>query len=190
MNDMPITDLLTLGAVLRKMASKLGLSPTALIGDNGSSLISLATGSKGSGDYACGPVLRVFARSGWEMVARPISGDGIVVRREGTLPLKIVGADGGPIEIVATDVSDLPRMIQTMALANARTVSRLVKDAGTNSTGLVSFAVGTSTQKDIRLSNLLRLVDSAQFGLYARQCFRTRRQARLRAEVSRLLPAG
>lgn len=177
------------GAVLRTAAKSLGLSPTGLLGDNGSTLISMATGNHTNQDTAVGPLLRVLARAGWEMVAKPISGDGIVVSREGALPVKVVAADGGPLEVVVGDISELPCMILTIALANDRTVSRLVKDAGASSSALVSFATGSSGYRDVRLLNLIKVVEHARFALYARPRFRSKRDARLRLEVGRLLPA-
>lgn len=182
MTDLKITDLPSLGAALRAMAKSLGLSPTALLGDNGSTLIGVATGTATKGDLSLGPIMRVFARAGWELVFRPAKGDGIVVSREGTGALKVVGADGGPIEISVGSMEELARAIRTMALANDKAVSRMIKDAGTNSTALVSFATGSAGHKDLRLLNLLRTTTSAQFALYARPRFRNRREARLRAQ--------
>jgi hypothetical protein len=187
-SELLIADLDDLGVALRAMAKSLGLSVTAMLGDNGSTLIGMATGNRSNQDAAVGPVLRGFNRASWELVARPKSGDGIIVSREGTLPLKMVGADGGPIEITINELADVTRMIKTMALANDKTISGLVKAAGVNSTAIVSFATGSGGHKDVRLLNLLRITEFAEFALFARPQFRNRREARLRAEVSRLLP--
>ncbi len=189
MSELPIRDLDDVGAALRTMAKSLNLSPTAMLGDNGSTLIGMATGNRTNNDAAVGPLLRALARAGWELVAKPAEGDGLIVSREGTLPLKVMGADGGPLEITVGSIPDVVQLLLTMALANDKTISRMVKDAGSQSTALVAFATGSAGHRDLRLLNLLNVVKGAQFALYARPQFRNRREARLRAEVSRLLPA-
>lgn len=188
MNEILISDMASLGAALREVAKKTGLSPSALVGNNGS-LVSVATGARAPQDVAIGPILRVLSRASWELVLRPTSGHGLAVTREGALPLMIVGANGEPIEVPIGKMADLPQALMTMAAANDKTVSRMIKDAGSNSTSLVGVATGNGTSKDVRLLPFLRVAGCAEFRMYARPTHRTKRDARLRYEATRLLAA-
>lgn len=188
MTEHQISDIASLGPVLRDVAKKANLSITALVGNNGS-LIGVATGTRAPQDASIGPLLRILNRVDWEVLLRPLSGHGTIVYRPGSLPLMIVGADGGPLEIPVGTLNDLSQGIATMAAATDQTVSRMVKAAGTNSTSLITFATGTARGKDVRLLPLLRVMDRAEFGMYVRPKYRTRRDARLRLEAGRLLAA-
>lgn len=169
-------------AMLQWLAKRKKLSLTALVGASGTKhggLVSFATGTRPAGDLNLSPLLRVVASVGYEVVARPKKGIGIVINREGAEPLMVVGIDGGRIDIPMATMSDVARLLNTMAAANDLTITGLVVRTGINSTSLVSFAKGTGPNTDIRVNNLLRLVDVAGFRIVVRAEHKTMREARM-----------
>lgn len=190
MTEYRVEQVADLQPVLREMARRLKMSLTALVNGRGGSngvLIGLGTGNKVPGGMALGPALRVFRAAGWKMVVKPADGQAwATVARPGALPLRVTAADGGPLEIEIRELSDLPVMFNTLALATDRTISGLCRHAGLNATALVGFATGSSEHKDVRLTSVTRLVAGAGFALFAEPEHATKRDAR-RAEAGRLL---
>lgn len=170
------------GGMLTWLAKRKKLSVTALVGAGGakhSGLVSFATGSRPAGDLNLSPLMRVVTSVGYEFAGMPKEGTGIVITREGAEPLLVVGIDGGRIDISMTEMSDVARLMNTMAAANDLTLTGLVARTGISSTSLVGFARGTGPNQDIRINNLLRLVEVAGFRLVVRPVHRTMREARM-----------
>lgn len=182
-NEFPIRAMDDLGEMLLWMAKRLKISITALSGAGGvhnSSLSGFATGSKRSGDLNAAPLLRVLEVSSYELVTRPKKGDrGVMIKRENSHPLLVVGLDGGPIEITWNRPEEIPLLLNTLAMARDLTVTGLVKQSGINSTSLVSLAMGNSANKDVRMRGLLRVIDTADFTTICRPIHATRREARM-----------
>lgn len=191
MNEIALMSLEDLGAVLRAMAKASRVTVTGLVRSTGkttTSLVGLANGTNVNQDANALPVLRILESAGWELVARPKDGESVTISRPGALPLRVVAADGGPLEVVINDLAGFATLINTMALANDRTPTGLAVDAKINSSVLISLATGRDFGKDIRFSGLWKLIASAGFVLYARPRHRTAREARLAAEVGQYLP--
>lgn len=168
--------------MLQWLAKRKKLSLTALIGASGTKhggLVSFATGTRPTNDLNFSPLMRVITSVGYEFAAMPKKGAGIVITREGAEPLMVMGVDGGRIDIAMGKMSDVAVLLNTMAAANDMTVTGLVVRTGINSTSLVGFAKGTGPNADIRVNNVLRLVDVAGFRVVVRPEHRTMREARM-----------
>lgn len=180
--EYPLTTAEDAAGMLQWLAKRKKLSLNALVGASGTKhagLVSFATGSRPAGDLNLNPLLRVVSSVGYEFAAMPKQGTGIVIAREGAEPLMVVGIDGGRIDIAMGKMSDVARLLNTMAAANDLTVTGLVVRTGINSTSLVSFAKGSGPNADIRVNNLLRLVAAAGFRFVTRPVHKTLREARM-----------
>lgn len=180
-SEYPIEDLNDIGDMLAWLAKRLKISIYALSSLSGSvnsSLQGFASGSKRSGDLNAGPLFRVLTEAGYELVSSPLEDKGIVLSRPGADDLMVVGLDGGRIEITWDSVADIGKLLNTMAMARGVTVTGLIKESGINSTSLVSLAMGNSTNKDVRLNGVLRVVKIAGFATRCRPVHATRAEAR------------
>jgi hypothetical protein len=167
---------------IRAMAKAKRMSITALVETGGvanGSLTSIGTGSTTKTDMALGPLLRVLRAVGWEMVGRSVDPTGVMIQVDRGLPIRVVGADGGRLLVPIVTMDDVPILLNTMAAANGLTMSGLVTLTGMNSTSLVGMARGTGANKDLRLTNLVRLVGKARFELVVRPQHQSMRDARI-----------
>lgn len=177
-----VSEVESIGGMLSWMAKRLRLSINALIklgGSHNSSLMGMATGSRVRGDLGLVPILRVLSAVNYELVAIPKGGQpGLLLRRDGAEDLMVVGLGGNRIELTMQTFKDVPVLLNTLASATNMTVTGLVRASNVNSLGLVGLANGTSDHKDVRLRNLLAVIDAAGFEVCCRPVHATRREAR------------
>lgn len=187
--EFPVTSVDSVGDALTWLAKRLRLSLHKMCsysGTNSSSLIGHATGTRRSTDLNLGPLLRLLSAVGYEMVAKPANDQaGLVLRRIGARDLMVVGADGGPLQITMAGLDDLPALLNTLATARDMTISGLVRSAGLTSLGLVGIAHGTSDNADVRIRNLLTVIEAAGCVLFIRPVHDNRRAARLALATAR-----
>lgn len=181
---LPIAGMADVTHALQVIAKRLRLSITALVDTGGvtnSSLIGIGTGSSHTKDMSVGPLLRVLSAVNYELVVRARDARGVLIKPEGSLELRVLGPDGGPIEIAADSVKDFPLMLNTMAAANGLTISGLVKASGLGGGSLVAVARRTAgwDEPDVRLNSLVKVVHQAQFELLIRPLHRSMREARI-----------
>jgi len=180
--EFPLSSVEDAAQMLHWLAKRRKLSLTALVGAAGTKhggLVTFATGSRRSDNLNLAPLIRVVTAVGYEFAASPAKGAGIVMTREGAEPLMVVGADGGRIDISVVSMADAAKLMHTMAAANDLTLTGLVTRAGINSTSLVGFARGNSPNQDIRINNLLQMIDAAGFRFVVRPVHKTMREARM-----------
>jgi hypothetical protein len=180
--ELPISDMADVTVALQTIARRLRLSVTALIeagGVSNGSLGSIATGRSRQKDLALLPLLRVLHPAGYELVGRVADPNGLLVTVERGAQFLVLGPDGGRLEVVVADLEGVGVLFNTMAAANHLSVTGLVKMTGVNSTSLVGVAKGTGDNGDVRLINMIRLVEMARFELLIRPVHQTRREARI-----------
>lgn len=180
--EIRITGMADVGTALRAMARRLGISISALVDAGGTfngSLIAVGTGNSRHKDTSIRPILRVLKPAGWELVGRVADPDGLLIKVDRGVPILVRGADGGRLEVSIETMGDVSTLLNTMAAANGITMTSLVARSGSSSSSLVSVATGRTVQADLRLSNLVRITETAQFELVIRPIHATLREARI-----------
>lgn len=179
--EVRIAEMADVGTAMRLMAGRLKLSLTKMVeagGVQNGSLIGIGTGSRKTKDMSLVPLLRLLRAVNWEMAGRVRDPRGIVIYPEGAVELLITAPDGARIEVPIGALSDVAVLLNTMAAANALTVTGLNKKAKLGGASLVALAKNSGPYDDIRLRGLLQIVEAAQFELLIRPRHATRREAR------------
>lgn len=175
--------------VLQTMSRRKKLSITAMVDAGGvpnGSLTSIGTGKSKASDMAIGPLLRVLGTYGYELVARSSDPDGVLIKPEGAVEMRVTGVDGGRLEVAIDSLVEAPIMLNTLAGAKQMTISGLSKAAGLGGGSLIAVARGTAGDSpDLRLGGLLKLVKYAGFELLVRPVHATRREARAALAAAR-----